>query len=263
MWHALDGSGVSALCWLNAIFLSAAVAAGMALAMRREHDPKILGAFAAIALVFASGGFSVRTQMFAYPSMVVVLGVSLLVAEGRLRWRWMLLPALCTTWWANVHGAFVLAPLLVGAVATGDLLDTLIKTRRVDTTRLSRWTMSVAGVALAACVNPVGFGVYVYAFTLTLKMSGADVSEWTPHELDAAGLLFYTCALVAIVAALIKRDRVGWRSIIPLLGISALAVGGVRNMLWWGLGLYILQPRLLLAHPPASPKRPSPQARAS
>ena len=243
MWKVAESFGHEALVWLNVLLLLIAVAVSLEVATRREHAPKVLGILGAFGSIMFSAGVMVRTRMFACPLWVCVLGVSMLVAEGRLRWRWMLAPALAAGLWANVHGTFLFAVLLVGAVGVGDLLDRVLEARdpRVlwgeHRGRVMRWGLAVGGVALATLLNPHGIDVWIYAFSLSSKMSSGNVTEWESMDLDPAGIFLYVSVFAFVLLGLWQWRKIGWRALVPWLGLSILAATTARGVVWWGLSL--------------------------
>jgi hypothetical protein len=77
--------------------------------------------------------------------------------------------------WANVHGSFVLAPLLLGYAWLED--------RQAGVPSRSAFAVLVVAVA-ATLVNPFGPGVWAYAAGLTTNADvTARVSEWQPVSL--------------------------------------------------------------------------------
>ena len=110
------------------------------------------------------GGFVVclqtlamRPQLFA----VVLFAASLWILAGRHAHpaRLWALPVL-TIVWANVHGSFVFAPLLVGLALVEDLIVRDPRRKRLALVRR-------ADCAIATLVNPFGVGVWVYVKDLS------------------------------------------------------------------------------------------------
>ena len=239
MWEVVEHLGHGAMVWLHALLIAGAVLIALEFATRRKHAPRALGALAGLGVILASSGISIRTRMFAYPLMICVLGISLLVSERKLRWRWMGLACAAAVVWANVHGSFLLAPLLVGAVGFGEALDRFIESREVDRGRLLRWGGAVTVIVLATLLNPYGVHVWTYAFSLSSKMSGGSVTEWEPFALDAVGIFFYASLAASTLFGCWRHRDVGWRALVPLLGLAVLAATSSRSAIWWGLSLVV------------------------
>lgn len=240
MWQVAQHLGHGAMVWLHALLIAGAVLVALEVATRREHAPRALGALAGLGVILASSGISIRTRMFAYPLMICVLGVSLLVSEQKLRWRWFGLAAAAAALWANVHGSFLLAPLLVGAVGFGETLECLVTERTVDKGRISRWGGAVLAIVCATLLNPHGVRVWTYAFSLSSKMSrGGGVTEWEPFAFDAVGIFFYISLILSLLLGCWRFKVVGLRALVPMLGLSVLAATSARSAIWWGLSLVV------------------------
>ena len=105
-------------------------------ALTRGAIPIVVGIAAALAHYVAASTLVPRTQMFAYPCFVAVVVVLLASADGRCgRARLWVTVGVATLVWANVHGSFVLAPILVAAVMGGAILEGVRRRFRPDERR--------------------------------------------------------------------------------------------------------------------------------
>lgn len=101
--------------------LLAVVAWGLIIrmALRRGARPPVIGVMATVGYFMGAGSMVVRSQMFAYVLFVCCALLLLELARDQVRWRvWAALIAL-TALWANLHGTFIYAPLLLLAAASG------------------------------------------------------------------------------------------------------------------------------------------------
>lgn len=220
----------SAAGWLGLAMLRAGLAAIVAaLVLMTCRAPGLETKRAALltiaAMAVAYPGMTLRPQLFA---LVLFCLAELLLAKRAVRpgWLW-LIPAL-TVVWANVHGSFFMASLLIGLAIVADLF------RRSSVRRLS---MVLGATLVAPAVNPHGFGVWRYVVALSTNAEVTDrVQEWQRTTLHwGSGVVFF--ASVTAVAFLLVRRRsavdpatVSTLAVFFLIGLSSL-----RGVHWWGL----------------------------
>ena len=225
---------VTAATWLGVVW-----SAG-----RRCEDPRVVGGFGLVAVVVSAGVFSVRTRIFAFPLFVAIVGILFEVADGRVDKRALYLIPPLTALWANLHGSFVLAPILVALVAAcvafGDGFDETEATPSV-------WAGTAVATLLASCANPHGFDVYRYAWEIALTSDVAStVTEWQAPELLSAYGAFVSVALIASVAVMFARRRqIPVYEWVVLLFGTALAATAVRSVFWWAAVALLVVPRHL------------------
>lgn len=257
MWFGVSHFGHASLAWCAALMFAGGIVGAMLFALSRGAGARSVGVVASVAAIIASPGMSVRTQMFAPLCFVLIVYVAYQIFDRRMSWRYSLpLLALGSAVWANVHGTFILAPLLVGALGVGELVDT----RRELVAWLKRWGGAVAACVVGALVNPKGLFVYYYAVMLPLQMKqggdGLAVSEWMPLDLSSlGGIFFYAVSILALVLAgwLRLRGRLGTGPLILLLGMTVLGWGAARNLLWWGYVVLFVFAPVLPRDPPEEP----------
>lgn len=277
-WRLLGWPG---LLLLRSLLIAAAWAALVAAIRQRAPG---LGARATAVLVLAAfvvtaPAMALRAQLLAILLFCLVL--ALLAGRrrhGRLVWT---VPVLVAAW-ANVHGSFVLGPVLAGlawvedvgagwrrgavvpaaAMPGGRRLRGLgLPGRRLLTPSL---VVLVATVA-ATLVTPFGPGALVYALTLSSNRElAARVSEWQPPSLaEGDGLLFFG-SLVAVAAVAVARRRrlplAGW---LTLAGFAALGLVAVRGEAWWPAAAAVTIAPLLARDAAPSPFRRPPRASAA
>ena len=185
----------SALLTLAAFFVAAP-----ALALR----PQLLGmAFFAILLLVVSGRRRQPERLWAIPVLVIL--------------------------WANVHGSFVLAPVVLGLAWLEDVAERAPEAQR---------TLLVALVsAVAACVTPFGPAVWGYAVGLSTNPEVTRrITEWQPTTIhDAAGVIFFV-SVAAIVVLIARRGRVTpWPTLAWLGVFAAIGLYAQRGLAWWSL----------------------------
>jgi hypothetical protein len=215
------------LGWMGvAIAYAAAVGAGFGFlyssCRRAGALPRAASVLTLSGLIVATGPPAPRPQALAIP---LFTGTWLLLAR-RDRWTW-LVPILALIW-ANVHGSFVLAPLLILFALADDLIE-----RRPAIRTL--WLL-VATVA-ATFVTPFGPRVWSYAVEISTNETIRNwVAEWrAPNPLSLSGGPFWLSGVVVIATAVWKRREVRPMDIARLVVFFALAVPAIRGILWWAL----------------------------
>ena len=216
VYRALGWSG---LVLLRAALTAVIVGATLSIARRRGLDDRTAAVLTVIAFVIAAPAMALRPQLFGMACFAIVL---LLIVVRRDRPRALWTVPLIVAALANLHGSFVLAPVILGLAFVEDLYDRDSGARR---------TLIIAAASVvAACLTPFGLGVWAYAIGLTSN-SGvtARTTEWQPTSLrDPSGFLFF--ASVAAVVVLIARagKRVPWPTLL-WIGLFA-AIGALPSV---------------------------------
>ncbi len=202
-------------------------------ALRRGAAPLVVGIGAALAHYMAAGGLTVRTQMFAYPIFAGFVVLLLEQTNEPKTWRWVAMFALAVLW-ANVHGTFVMAPLLVGAAGAGVAIERWRRGENQQTTLV--WGAALVAMAVATCVSPGGFDNLAYLSGYFEATKGAAfVSEWQPPPLFAPQGLVFWVALAATLAWLFRHRDLRWAELGIFALMTVITVGSVRAILWWGI----------------------------
>jgi hypothetical protein len=216
--------GWTGLVLLRDFLTAVVVGATLAIALRRGLDPRVAAVLTLIAFVVAAPAMALRPQLFGMACFALTL---FLVAVRRAQPRGLWLVPIVVVLWANLHGSFILAPVILGLAWLEDLHDRYHASSR---------TLLVGLVSvLAACLTPFGPGVWTYAVGLSSN-SGvtARTTEWQPTSLrDLSGLLFF--ASVAAVVVLIARigRRVPWPTLLWLGAFAAIGALAQRGVAWW------------------------------
>ena len=224
---------------LLAVLRAALVAGAFGLlawtAMLRGAGPRTAAVLSLIAFALAAPALALRPQLFG----IELFATLLMLAAARVRSPrvWWFAPLLVAMW-ANLHGSFVVAPLLLGYV----WLDDLVRGRRATASLVVLLTGTVA-----TFVNPYGPDVWFYAAGIGASpLVTQQVSEWqrtTP--LTVPGLLFYASAVAALVVAWRGRVALRWPDWLWLAGLFAVGVWTIRGVAWWPFGAaYALAPTL-------------------
>lgn len=217
--------------WTGLAVLRAALVAvtfgGLALVARnRGLDERTAAILSLAAFVVATPALALRPQLFGMALFVVTL--YLITGRREHSRRLWLIPLLMVPW-ANLHGSFFLAPLVLGLAWLEDLHD------RVARPHLP---LAVAMVSVvAACITPFGPAIWLYAFGLSLSPEVTSlVGEWQPTSIRTfVGLVFFGSAMG--IVALIARGgrRVPWPTLAWLAVFFLIGAYAQRGIAWWPL----------------------------
>ena len=219
------------------------------------------------AFLMSNNNFDTRPQMFSLPFFGLW---TLFIFEWPFLsrascTRWTLALCLLMALWVNLHGAFFTGLILLGILASGELVTRMVATHE-------KWTWMGRGlnaraiwgvfgaVALAACANPRGAGIYLYVRDLATNQTGQKyIQEWQAPEWSLAewnSLVFGfapLCALLLVIYGLKTRrkylqdelreldrqilNRWGVRGSELLVALALLIMGlrDKRAILWFAL----------------------------
>lgn len=202
LWEALaalswQASGKWGLWALTAASLALAGAFSFLFAARRSRSPAWALACCTVALAAFAPFVSARPHVLAYGFLMMWLW--LLDAARERRWAAACLPLLAAAW-ANAH-----ASVLLGALAGAFLLAADALPGGRDTA--VRQVAGLAAGALAAGLNPWGFGVWKFAFEVGAHPEMVNViDEWLSPDFHSPFLL-PVLALGGTVFLLPRGDR--------------------------------------------------------
>lgn len=226
---AFTATGWTGLAVLRAALVGAI--SGLILAAIRQRAPQMHRRTAALltlgAFVVASPALALRPQLLGMALFAVTLAI---LAGRRRRPAWLWLLPLVAVVWANMHGSFILGPVLIGLACLEDLRGrTPIARRMASVTALT---------AVATLVTPFGIGVWQYALGLATNQEvTARISEWQPSTFGSAfGAMFWiSVILVALSAGLMIRraGRIPWVAVLTLGAFVALGAVAERGIAWW------------------------------
>jgi hypothetical protein len=179
--------------------------------------------------------WTVRPQTYAFPLFVAVLTILTEYRLGRSRRLWSL--PLLMALWVNIHGSFVLGLALIGITLVGEWLQQLRAPAASRSPVLSRTYLGWGvATALATLLNPQGIGVIAYVRNLLGSNQVTSlVTEWAPPSIrDIGGMIFFLFVIVTMLALIYGRRRPGLTDMLLLLAFLWLALGAVRNIVWFG-----------------------------
>ncbi len=195
----------------------------MATARERGATPRTAAILAMAAFALAAPALALRPQLFGIVLFAVLLWL-VAVRDRHPRMYWLAPVALLL--WANVHGSFVLGPVILGYAWLRDLAA-----RRSGRTSFAVFI----GGSLATLVNPHAVGAWVYAAGIGANpVIATQVSEWQRTSLFAMpGTLFYAAVAMTAVLALRRRSALRWPDWVLLLAMVAMGAWAVRGVAWW------------------------------
>jgi hypothetical protein len=190
--------------------------------------------------VVSSPALVLRPQLLAMPLVALLL----LAAAGRdahpgRLWLAPVLAALC----ANIHGSFVLFPLIAGLAWLDDR-----RRRRPEAGR----TLLITGVtALATVLTPFGPRVWMYVYDVsTNPVIRTTITEWAPLTLATVpGWLTILSAFGVIAYLTRRREPTPWTALVTLAVFFLLALSAQRGIVWWGMVTPVVIGGLLATRP--------------
>ena len=197
--------------------------------------------------VMLMGGFTLRPQLLGMGCFAVT---AWLVARRRTHPEgvWIVIPI--TILWANLHGSFFLAPLLLGLAWVE---DRWVRGRGARTLLLAG-----LGSLLATTVTPYGYRVWSYAAGLaTNPVIRKTITEWQPPSIDVYTGAAFFLSVVVVAALLIARVRrpVPWGSLLSLVVFGAIALTAIRGVFWWAMAAPIVLAGVLEEQPAPTERR--------
>jgi len=193
-------------------------------------EPPVAGALSIGAFVVAilvPGTTVLRPQSFAV--VLFILAAWTLQTRAEHRRRLLLVPVIGVVW-ANVHGSFVLLPLLVLTAAIDDVLAH-------DPARRATVALTIV-CAITPLVDPWGPRIYSYVWHLSTSHTiRTSVEEWQPLYVRwETGLVFLLgTGLLAYLVLRYGSRRPTPGELFGWIAFSVLAILSGRNVVWWAL----------------------------
>ena len=205
---------------------AAAIGAGFSVLYRNcrraGSDVRTAAILTILGFLVGASSLGARPQALAVP----LFTVTWLLLSRRDGWTW-LVPVLAAVW-VNVHGSFLLAPVLA-AFALGDDL--------VSRRSPLRSTLIVLATIAATAANPFGVSVWSYVVDVSTNDTIRNtVAEWRPPSpLSGAGSLFWLSGVAVFIVGLTKRTTLKLMDVVRLVVFFALGAAALRSTVWWAL----------------------------
>ncbi len=159
-------------------------------------------------------------------------------ADGQLRRHWLLLCPLLMAFWVNVHGSFVLAPIMVGIFLMGEALRTWLKWSEALSWRDVKWLAIIEGLTLAATsANPQFARIYGYVVNMMTDLpSQSLIVEWqSPTPEGIANITFFASILILLLVLAYTQYRPKPTEALLIVAFLWLAWSGQRYVVWFAM----------------------------
>lgn len=149
---------------------------------------------------------------------------------------WYLIPLL-TCLWANLHGSFIISPLILMTLSVGRGVDVWRRTGSLSRAVRDQRTMRLFLIAELACVaaliNPYGFALYTEILGFSSNLNLYDLLDWDPLTLrHGQGRAAAFSALLLIVLYRLTPRRVSFGELLLLTGLGLLSMWALRMLVW-------------------------------
>ena len=198
-------AGWTGLVVLRAGLVAVIFACLFKIGQRRGIGVRVAALLTLAAFLVAAPALALRPQLLGMALFAVAL---LLVTDRRRHPGRVWLVPLIVIAWANIHGSFLLGPVVLGLAWLEDVHDRVPGARR---------TLAAALVSVgAASITPFGPAVWAYAVGLsTNPVVTARITEWQPTSLrEVPGLVFFASVL-GVVAIIARSGRATRRYRVP------------------------------------------------
>lgn len=166
-----------------------------------------------------------RPQIFSFFFFAVLLAILCAFSMGRTRWL-PVLPVVMALW-VNMHGAWVMGLLLLGAFGMVWMVEAWAGRREWRTLRSFVLWALIATLAIG--LNPHGFRIYEHLIVIgTSSVVQQFVSEWQPPSLTQAFTWPFWALLVLGLVSLLRRPRYWDGATLAALGFTLLALRYLR-----------------------------------
>ena len=191
----------------NALILIFAVLTALAfwIALRRASAHPFIRGFAALL-----GVWSVLPTVGVRPRAFTLLFASIYLAvlgrfaqTGRGRTVWLLIPLMAL--WVNLHGGFLIGLVLIVLTIVGVILDTWLarESLRSMLPRLQGMILVLISSALAACLNPQGWRIYLFPFEIFFSpIQQREINDWLSPNFQQPELFPLALLILITIGAL-------------------------------------------------------------
>jgi hypothetical protein len=220
-----DLGGAPLLVTLRMLVLAAIMVLLIRVSISSGLDPPVALVFAALCVLGARPRFFLRPELFT----LVLLPFALWLFARRRDRRWWPIPvAAVIAIGVNLHGAMLVAPVLITVWFVGEVVDHLIR-REPDRLSLISGILGVGAAWVAPALNPHGLEIWTVPLKLAelVRQPHIPNPEWiSPNPLDAPAF-FLALGLAMIVLAISGGRPQHW---LTTGAAAALALRHIRNI---------------------------------
>lgn len=246
--------GFDRLLWLKGALGLLLFALCVRLAHRLTSNLYVALFLGIVTMIVANYRHFLRPELFACLYLVVLLN---LLAEYQLRRQWKLLlwTVPLALAWANSHGSFPLALVIVGCVGAGAGADAALAMSNATARARAREAAgavrpyAACGLAmlLAMLVNPYGYNLFLFAMNFSgWEITRQYIIEWgstfSAQFMRVRGFWAYLALLGLCLAVLVRfRRRVRAGDVLLLAAFGWLSSDRQRHIVWFAfVALYVL-----------------------
>jgi hypothetical protein len=222
-------AGLAGVVIVSLLMISAALVLVLRTALRRCDNALLV-----FGLVWL-GAYVSTIHWHARPHLVTLLLAAIFISildrvrDGNFALLWWL-PALSVVW-TNMHGAFFVGIMFLGAFAAGELCGWLVERdparARVHLGRVMPYVVTAVGCLICSVLNPYGYRLHVHIFRYLFQENHTQtVNEFQSLSFHhPTGLCFGIILALGVAAAFWHLTRKEFSLAILILG-------------WWWLALY-------------------------
>lgn len=255
VFYLLDVSlGHERLIWVNGALGVAIFGLCYRLAHRLTSSLPLSLLLALVTMTAVNYRHFLRPEIFACLFVLVLFN---LLAEYQLTRRhqflfWLVPLSLI---WANTHGSFPIALVIMACVAAGEGVDAALAEQGASYRARARaavlaarpYAICCGAMVLAMMVNPYGYRLFVFAWEFAqFEVTRASIVEWqstfSPLFVRMRGFWAYVGLLALCVTVIIvRRKNMRAADILLLLAFGYLSTDRQRYIVWFALvSLYVL-----------------------
>jgi len=215
--------------------------------------------FLAVAAMSATNfRFFMRPEIFACLFLMILLNLIVEFQKTR-KLQFLVWTIPLSVAWANSHGSFPIALVIMAIFAAGEGLDTALAGRGMPLRARMRaaivegrpYAICCGAMLLAMLANPYGYKLFVFAWDFAQwDVTRAHIVEWTSTFespfLGSRGYWLYLAliALCAVIAAASWR-KLRATDLLLLLAFGFLSADRQRHVVWFGFVSLLVMARLI------------------
>jgi hypothetical protein len=224
--------GLAGVTVLAALLLATCYALLARFLLRRRVDPLLAGVTISAAIISGTGHWLARPHLITMVAVPILLELLVPVTGWRL-WPFPVLFAI----WVNLHGGFVYGLVLIGLFLAASVIERLRSGRDGSNRQLWEYASALGVSAVAALLNPWGWGVYRHIISMFGDRYIIDhTAEFlSPDFHDAGSKLFLLLLIAVLTAAFLSRRQAGTQVMLIVAAGMYFALVQQRNATLFGL----------------------------